>query len=218
MIEKKRMWAVTRSFEIIERVAIVDEGKVLMSKKPGRDDSSYSNGWDTIRFFDTEESAKEWIENEENDIRAMVPKVKKFIEKMDSLWSVRDKLHIERKDYLGGYASDRDNDGGYRQMFIDESNYAKKLETFAKCRMLNIDGYMIPIDKVREVKWYGCNSDADEDCPNEWRAVLTTPNGDEFVTNSEEDVRLVWATIGKCSDNWFIDEDIDYSKSEENGE
>lgn len=215
MIEKKRMWAVTRDFEIIERVAIVDEGKVLMSKKPGNSDSCYTDGWDLIRFFDTEESAKEWIENEENDIRAMVPKVKKFIEKMDSLWSVRDKLHIERKDYLGRYYDD--SFGGYRQMYIDESKYAKKLETFAKCRMLDIDGHMIPIDKVREVKWYGSNS-ADEDTPNEWRAVLTTPNGDEYVTNSEEDVRLVWATIGKCPDNWFIDDDIDYSKSEENEE
>lgn len=216
MIEKKRMWAVTRDFEIIERVAIVEEGKVLMSKKPGCNDSCYTDGWNIIRFFDTEESAKEWIENEENDIRAMAPKVKKFINKMDSLWSVREKLHIKKTDYLGRHGID--NDEGYRQMYNDECNYAKKLETFAKCRMLNIDGYMIHIDKVREVKWYGCNKSADEDCPNEWRAVLTTPNGDEFVTNSEEDVRLVWATIGKCSDNWFIDEDIDYSKSEENDE
>ena len=215
MIEKKRMWAVTRSFEIIERVAIVDEGKVLISKKPGRDDSCYTDGWDIIRFFDTEESAKEWIENEENDIRAMVPKVKKFIEKMDSLWTVRDKLHIELKDYLGGYA--RNNDDGYRQMLLDESIYAQKLETFAKCRMLDIDGHMIPIDKVREVKWYGF-SDADEDSPNAWRAVLETTNGNEYVTSSEEDVRLVWATIGKCSENWSIDDDIDYSKSEENEE
>lgn len=205
------MWAVTRDFEIAERVAIVDEGKVLMSKKPGSNDFCYTDGWDLIRFFNSEESAKEWIENEENDIRAMVPKVRKFIDRMDSLWSVRDKLNIKKTDYLGRHGIE---DDGYRQMFIDEMNYAKKLETFAKCRMLNIDGHMIPIDKVREVKWYGCNS-ADEDSPNEWRAVLTTANGNEYVTSSEEDVRLVWATIGKCADNWSIDDDIDYSKEDE---
>ena len=48
MIEKKKAWAVTRDFEITERVVIVDEGKVLMSKKPGTNDSCYTDGWNLI--------------------------------------------------------------------------------------------------------------------------------------------------------------------------
>ena len=42
--------------------------------------------------------------------------------------------------------------------------------------------------------------------------MLTTTNGDEYSTNSAAEVRLIWATIGKCIGSWFIDNDIDYDK------
>ena len=85
---------------------------------------------------------------------------------------------------------------------------------FIKSRMLNIDGRMIPIDQVREIQWYAIE-DAEEYDPGQWKAVLTTTNGDEYSTNSAADVRLIWATIGKCIGSWFIDNDIDYDKDEE---
>ena len=211
MIEKKTAWAVTRDFEIIERVAIIEEGKLLMSKNPNDKDSEYGTGWDLLRYFETEEMAKEWIENEEKSVRDMIPKVKKFIESMDFRYELRKKLGIEKKDYLGSYAeSDRSS---YQQEYNDECDYAKKLEAFINSHILNIDGHMIPFDQVRDIQWYT------SDCPDEfeadqWKAVLTTTSGDEYTTCSKEDVRLIWATFGHCAGSWFIDNDIDYDKDE----
>ena len=212
MIEKKTAWAVTRDFEIIERVAIIEDGKVLMSKNPNDKDSEYGTGWDLLRYFETEEMAKEWIENEEKSVRDMIPKVKKFIESMDFRYELRKKLGIEKKDYLGSYGEDRRS--SYLDEYNEEQDYSKKLEVFIKSRMLNIDGRMIPIDQVREIEWYAIE-DAEDYEPDQWKAVLTTNNGDEYSTSCVEDVRLIWATFGKCSGSRFIDNDIDYDKDEE---
>jgi len=210
MIEERTTWAVTRDFEIIERVAIIKDDKVLISKNPNDKDSEYGKEW-VLRYFETEEMAKEWIENEEKSIRDMIPKVKEFIISMDFRCELRKKLGIDKKDYLGRYGEDR------RSIYFDECNeerdYAKKLEVFIKSRMLNIDGRMIPIDQVREIQWYAVE-DAEEYEPGQWKAVLTTTNGDEYSTCCVEDVRLIWATIGNCISTWFVDNDIDYGKDE----
>lgn len=212
MIEKKTAWAVTRDFEIIERVAIIEDGKVLMSKNPNDKDSEYGTGWDILHYFSSEEKAKEWMENEEKYIRDMIPKVKGFIESMDCRYELHKKLGIEKKDYLGTYVEDRRR--SYWDEYNEEQDYSKKLEVFIKSRMLNIAGRMIPIDQVREIQWYAVE-DAEDYEPEQWKAVLTTTNGDEYSTGSVADVRLVWATIGKCIGSWFIDNDIDYDKDEE---
>jgi hypothetical protein len=211
MIEKKTLWAVTRDLEIVERVAIIEDGKVLMSKKPDSKDSDYGTGWSLLRYFDTKEMAKEWTENEEKFIRDMIQKVKAFVESMDSRYGLRKRLGIEKKDYLGFYGED--HRGDYWKEYSEEQDYAKKLEVFIKSRMLNINGRMIPIDQVREIKWYAVE-DAEEDDPYQWKAVLTTTNGDECSTRCAEEVRLIWATIGKCLSTWFVDNDIDYNKED----
>lgn len=212
MIEKKTVWAVTRDFEIIEKVAIIEDGEVLMSKNPNDEDSEYETGWHILRYCETEEKAKKWVDNEEKSIRDMIPKVKKFIDSMDSRYGLRKKLGIEKKDYLGTYGEDRKS--SYLDEYNEEQDYSKKLEVFIKSRMLNIDGRMIPIDQVREIQWYAVE-DAEDYEPDQWKAVLTTTNGDEYSTGSAEDVRLIWATIGNCIGSWFIDNDIDYDKDTE---
>ena len=199
----------TRDFEIIERVAIIEDGKVLMSKNPNDKDSEYDTGWDLLRYFETEEMAKEWIEKEEKSIRDMIPKVKKFIDSMDYSYKLREKLGIEKKDYLDSY---------YKSSYLDdlgeEQEYSMRLEVFIMSRMLNICGRMIPIDQVREIQWYS-TEDAEDYEPDKWKAVLTTTNGNKYNTSCVEEVRLIWATIGKCIGSWFIDNDIDYDKDEE---
>lgn len=211
MIEKRTMWAVTRDLEIVEKIAILEDGKVLMSKNPNSKDSDYGTGWSLLHYFDTEEMAKEWTENEEKSVRDMIPKVKAFVESMDSRYGLRKRLGIEKKDYLGIYGEDRR--AGYWKEYNEEQDYAKKLEVFIKSRMLNIDGRMIPIDQVREIEWYTVE-DAEENDPSHWKAVLTTTNDDECSTRCAEEVRLIWATIGKCISTWFVDDEIDYDKED----
>ena len=98
--------------------------------------------------------------------------------------------------------------------YNEEQDYSKKLEVFIYSRMVYIDGLLIPIVQVVEIQWYAVE-DAEEYEPDQWKAVLTTTNGDEYSTRCVEDVRLIWATIGKCISTWFVDNDIDYDKDEE---
>ena len=212
MIEKKTVWAVTNDLSIIEKVAIVEDKKVLATKGTDEKDDVFGFGWDILRYFGTEEKAKEFVEGEEKSILGMVPKVRDFIDRLNYQSNLRKKLGIEKKDYLGSYADD--NRSNYRQQYIDECDYAKKLEEFIKSHMLNIDGCMIPIDQVQEVQWYATDY-ADDYEPSQWKAVLTTANDEQFSTKSEEDVRLVWATIGRCIGRRFIDNDIDYDESDD---
>ena len=213
MIEKRTMWAVTRQLEIETKTALVEDGRVLVAKDTDAKDSSYCGlDFETIRYFDTEEEAKKWADEQEQEIRDMVPKVKRFIGRLAYMWDARERMGIKKEDYLGSYANDSGNNS--RRWYDDECEYAKKLETFIRSRMLNIDGHMVPIDEVKDVQWYG-GENAEEYEADEWKAVLTTKDGNEVTTCSAEDVRLIWATIGKVSGSWFIDEDIDYSKDNE---
>lgn len=213
MLEKKTLWAVTRAFNIVQRKAIVDEGKILVSKHiSSGDDEYYPNDGVYLCYFDTYEQAKDYVENESAAIREMVPKVRRFIVKMD-YYRLRKTLGIERKEYLGSYAEKPDHDDD-DERYQDECKYAKMLETFILNRMLNIDGFFIPFDQVRHVKWFGKNG-YDDDDPEGWKAVLTMTNGDEFETCSKEEVRLVWAVFGKYVGQYYIDNNFDYNKDEE---
>ena len=71
---------------------------------------------------------------------------------------------------------------------------------------------MIPIDQVRDIKWLA-NDKAEDYEPCDWKAVLTTADKKETETNSEEDVRLIWAIFGYCVGSWFYDNDINYNKN-----
>ena len=44
--------------------------------------------------------------------------------------------------------------------------------------------------------------------------MLQTTEDGSYTTCSKNDVRLIWATIGKVSGSWFIDDDIDYSTND----
>ena len=209
MTEKKTVWAVTRNLEIKEKVAIFEDGKMLAAKDVDASDSKYSGEESGVKAYrDTKEQAEEWLEKTKADIREMVPLVGKFIARMDYYWpELLEALNIKKEDYLGRYAN-RDNSSRY-DLYEKEREYAKKMENFIHSRRLDIGAHMVPIDDVKDVQWYGVE-DAEEYEPSEWKAVLTTRNGDTYTTCSEEDVRLIWATIGKLSGSWFIDNDIDY--------
>ena len=141
----------------------------------------------------------------------MVPKVKKFIERLDWSWEICERLGIKKEDYLGNHA--KDSSANTRRWYDNECKYARKLETFIRSRMLDIGSRLIPIGDVKQVKWWG-HEDADEFGAEDWKALITTKDDEEYETESEEDVRLIWATIGKVSGNWFINNDFDYYKKE----
>lgn len=212
MTEKKTVWAVTYKLEIKEKVAIFEDGKLLAAKDVDAKDTEYNGKERNVKVYsETKELAEKWVEDTKTETREMVSKVKEFIDRMDLWWELREALNIKKEDYLGRYA---DSDNGNRQRWLEEEReYAKKLETFIHSRRLDISGHMIPIDDVKDVQWYGVDA-AEEYEPDEWKAVLTTKDGVSYTTCSMNDVRLIWATIGKVSGLWYVDNDIDYSSND----
>ena len=107
MIEKKTVWAVTRDLEIKAKTALVEDGQVLVAKDTDKKDTSYEGcEYGVIRYFGTEEDAKKWADEQEQEIRDMVPKVKRFIERLDYMCDARERMGIKKEDYLGSYAND----------------------------------------------------------------------------------------------------------------
>lgn len=215
MIEKKTLWAVSTDLELKPKTVITDDGKVVACKN--EDDKWYDGTmWKIRKFFDTEDEAREYIAKEEAFIRDMVPTVRKFIDRMEMRYDLRQRLGIEKKDYLGDYAN-RPTDN-YRSEYLSDHQYAKKLEAFVRSRTLNIGGWSLPVDSVKRVQWFFHDEEGDEyeDC--DWLAELTMTDGETVRTTSVEEVRLIKAVFGENSGTYFVDNDFDYSNDNEDEE
>lgn len=211
MIKRETMWAVTRDLEIKEKTVILEDGKILAAKDIDANNTEYDGDeFEVKSYHKTKNDAAEWIEKVKKETLELVPIVKRFIVRMDAWWQLADKLGIKKDDYLGKYAIQAYS---YEDLYDREHNYAEKLETYIKSKMLNIGGYMIPVDQIKDIEWFGVEN-AHEDEEDEWRAVIHTKDDIEVATDSREDVRLIWATIGKVSGTWFIDDDINYGDEE----
>ena len=212
MIEKKTVWAVTRDLKVVKRTAIVEDGQVLAEKDPEAKDSRYKgeDWFSHLRYFFTENEALAYAVQQEREVCDMVPRVKEFVRRMDIAYDLRKRMGIKKTDYLGQYGEDTDN---YYSEFKAENKYAMKLETYISSGMLNIEARSFPRSEVRSVEWYGIEQ-ADDYEPDEWRAELTLSDGSKVVTGRVEEVRLVWAVLGKCVGSKLIDDEIDYGAEE----
>lgn len=211
MIKRETMWAVTRDLEIKEKTVILEDGKILAAKDIDANNTAYDGDeFEVKSYHKTKNDAAEWIERVKKETLELVPIVKRFIVRMDAWWQLADKLGIKKEDYLGKYAI---QPYSYEDLYDREHNYAEKLETYIKSKMLNIGGHMIPVDQIKDIEWFGVEN-AHEDEEDEWKAVIHTIDGIEVATDSGENVRLIWATIGKVSGTWFIDDDINYEDEE----
>ena len=214
MIEKKTVWAVNSDLEVSERIALVEDGKVLAAKAAV--DERYDGMlWQIRKFFDTEEEAYKYVDDEKQYIRKMVPAVMKFIDRMDLRYDLLKRLGIKKKDYLGHYADGRSS---YYKEYNDEQEYTHKLEAFIRSRMLNIGGCMMPVADVKQVQWYFSEERGDEYEDRDWLAELTMADGTTCKTGSETEVRLVKTVFGENSGIYFVDNDFDYDKDEDEEE
>ena len=196
MIEKKKMWELDGNLGINETVAIVEDGKVLVS---GENDYLSMPFWS--RFYDTEEEAVEARAKKVAYIKDMIPKVRNFIEYMSFISPDEGLVKFDREDYLGKYAER----SSYFQEYDDEQDYSRKLETFIRSRMVNIGGCMIPFDGVRSIEWHAENDGVDEYDDDGWKAILKTSDG-EYETENEVDVRLVRTLFGRNAGVYFVDD------------
>lgn len=196
MIEKKKMWELDRYMGLDETVAIVEDGKVLVSGE--NDFLSVPFG---SKFYDTREDAEKARLEKAAYIKDMIPKVRKFIEYMSLLSPDKGFVKFERKDYLGNYAER----SSYLQELNDEQKYSRKLETFIRSRMVNIGGCMIPFDGVRSIEWHAEDDDVEEYEDDGWKAILETAE-DKYETENEIEVRLVKTLFGCNAGVYFVDD------------
>lgn len=156
-----------------------------------------------VEFFETEEQAETARQLEAEKLKAMMPKVRKFLMRMKHIPEDNLVMPFNREDYLGSYADGRQS--SYYKEFCREQNYSIRLETFIRSRMLNIDDQMVPVAGVKSLKWY-LLKDGDEYENSDIQAELTLTDGTEIKTQSESEVRLCVFVFGRNQGPYFAGE------------
>ena len=161
-----------------------------------------------VEFFETKEQAETAQKLEAENLKAMMPKVRNFLMRMKHIQEDSPVMKFKREDYLGSYAEKRQL--SYYKEYCREEEYAGRLETFIRSRMLNIDDQMVPVADVKNVKWYMAEDGDEYEC-SDVQAELTLKDDTEIKTQSESEVRLCIAVFGRNKGQYFVGE-FDYSK------
>lgn len=156
-----------------------------------------------VDFFETKEQAETAQKLDAESLKAMMPKVRKFLMRMKHIQEDNPVMKFKREDYLGSYAEERQS--SYYKEYCREQEYSGRLETFIHSRMVNIDDQMVPVSDVKSVKWY-LSEDGDEYEYSDVQAELTLKDGTEIKTQSEEEVRLCIFVFGRNQGPYFTGE------------
>ncbi len=162
-----------------------------------------------VEFFDTKEQAETAQKLEAENLKAMMPKVRKFLMRMKHIQEDNPVMKFKREDYLGSYAEERQS--RYYKEYCQEQEYAGRLETFIRSRMVNIDDQMNPFGDVKSVKWY-LKEDGDEYEDDNIQAELMLKDGTQIKTQSESEVKLCLFVFGRNQGPYFIGE-FEYNKN-----
>lgn len=159
-----------------------------------------------VEFFGTKEQAETARQLDVENLKAMMQKVRKFLMRMKHIQEDNSVMPFKREDYLGSYAEERHP--SYYKEYCREQEYAGRLETFIRSRMVNIDDHMVPIGDVKNVKWY-LKEDGDEYEDDNIQAELTLKDGTQIKTQSESEVKLCLFVFGRNQGPYFTGE-FDY--------
>lgn len=190
MIERKKVWVVKDNLYVEEKEALIEDGYVVCVK----DGTLWNNFLFGGKFFDKEEAAKTWRDEEVEKIRKKIPEVKEFIERLRHIGFDNSFFKWSFDDF--GVHDSSEEEIRLRDMYIDEGRYAQNLEAYIRSRVLTIDDDMIPVDRVKRVSWY-LEGGRDEDEEDDIIATLTLDDGDTVDTTCEREVRLVKLIFGE---------------------
>lgn len=163
-----------------------------------------------VEFFETKEQAETAQKLEADNLKAMMPKVRKFLMRMRYIQEDCPAMQFKREDYLGSYAAKEQS--SYYKEFCREQEYAGRLETFIRSRMVNIDDQMIPFGDVKSVTWY-LKKDGDEYEDGDIQAKLTLKDGTQIKTQSESEVKICLFVFGRNQGPYFTGE-FEYDKED----
>ena len=168
-MQKKIMWVIESDLTIKEIVAMVDEVKneILCYAYKDEFDSTeckpdWMNTYDDEQYFDTECQAVEARNQFIREAKDMMPRVRKFVNRMYDIKEDNEFLSHKREDFLGCFALDPEDEHYYRKRLSFEQSVNKSLVMAFKSGLLNINAETIRIDDVVRIEW-GKYEDVDKD-------------------------------------------------------
>ena len=214
-LARKNLWRLSADLTVVENDVVIDEetGKAVFCKVKDGTYSGLTVTEDTMKdaeFFETREQAETAQQMKVENLTTMMPKVRRFLERMKWIPEDSPVMQFKREDYLGSYAAKEQS--SYYKEFCREQEYAGRLETFIRSRMVNIDDQMIPFGDVKSVKWY-LKEDGDEYEDDDIQAELTLKDDTQVKTQSESEVRLCFFVFGRNQGPYFTGE-FEYDKED----
>ena len=207
-LTRKNLWRLRGDLSLEEDDVVMDEetGKAVFcyAKKGNYCGLAFmEEELKDVEFFDTKEQAETARQLEVKNLKAMMPKVRKFLMRMKHIREDNSVMPFKREDYLGNYAEERQS--SYYKEYCREQEYAGRLETFIRSRMVNIDDQMVPIGDVKNGKWYR-KEDGDECEGGDIQAELTLKDDTEIKTQSESEVKICLFVFGRNYGPYFTGE------------
>lgn len=153
MIEKRTLWLVTPYLNIHSTTALYDTERqqVLSYVYADEEDYNYASPEDKDRFFETREQADEYIEVHQAELKAMMPRVKSFLDEMNDI-EPTDDFQFEKSDYLPGNLIP--SCGYYQKENRRLDQIIDILQVAIQQQMLCINGNTIPLAHIGRIAWY----------------------------------------------------------------
>lgn len=214
-LTRKNLWRLRGDLSLEESDVVMNEetGKVVFCHTKSGSYCGLAYAEDELKdveFFETKEQAETAQKLEADNLKAMMPKVREFLMRMLYIEEDCPVMPFKREDYLGSYVVKEQS--SYYKEFCREQEYAGRLETFIRSRMVNIDDQMVPIGDVKSVKWY-LKEDGDEYEDGDIQAELTLKDDTQIKTQSESEAKLCLFVFGRNQGPYFKGE-FEYDKED----
>ena len=206
-MEIKKMWLVEASLAIKEIVAMYDEVKDIVYCYVYKDDfneeSPRSIGewyppYNHETFYKTEGAAIDYRNAKREEFKEMMPKVKAFIERMENVESTDD-FKFEKEDYLGDYASGRDN--WWERQYDEMKAKYRRIMLVVKNGMMNINADSFKLAEVVRVEWNNVKYMKDGKQKTKEAATVVLKDGRKIRTRHEAEYEVVKAFFGENLSN-----------------
>lgn len=204
-MQKKAMWVMESDLTIREIVAMVDEVKneiLCYAYKDEFESTEYKPDWMHTyaeeQYFDTEGQAVDARNQFIREAKAMMPRVKKFVNRMYDLKENNEFLPHKREDFLGSFAPDTASESYYYKKLCVEQRVNMSFFKAFKSGLLNINAETIRIDDVVRIEWgqyKGTDKDGEEITGE--TATLVLHDDKKLRTRSKEEYRLVEYIFGE---------------------
>lgn len=144
---------VSSYLHLIRTIALydVESQEVLSYILDDDDDDNFSSPCSEDHFFNTKTQAEEYLEARRSELKAMMPKVRKFLIDIQDISSSED-FPFEKAEYLPNYLMP--STGFYEKENQRLNQIIDILEIAHQQHMLCINANTIPLEAIGRIAWY----------------------------------------------------------------